>query len=182
LSLGQNAAMKSSRPRPDEYDVAFERYVSRVPETDVLAALERQPAELAATLASVHAEREEYRYAPGKWTIRGVVGHILDAERVFGYRALCVARGDKASLPGFEENDYAANAGSDRRTLASFAAEFTSLRASHVLMLRHVDDAGCVRVGSANGLPVTPRALAYILVGHVRHHVAVLREKYGIGA
>ena len=175
--IRQNAAMKSSRPRPDEYDVAFERYVSRVPETDILAALE-----LAAVLASVPLEREEYRYAPGKWTIRDVVGHILDAERVFGYRALCVARGDKASLPGFEENDYAANAGSDRRTLASFAAEFTSLRASHVLMLQHVDDAGWVRVGTANALPVTPRSLAYILVGHVRHHVAVLREKYGVGA
>jgi hypothetical protein len=178
----QNSAMKNSRPRPDEYDAAFERYVSRVPETDVLAALERQPAELADVLASVPREREEYRYAPGKWTIRGVVGHILDAERVFGYRALCVARGEKVSLPGFEQNDYAENAGADRRTLASLTAEFTSLRASHVLMLRHVDDEGWVRVGSANGLPVTPRALAYNLVGHVRHHVAVLREKYGVGA
>jgi len=174
--------MKSSRPRPEEYDAAFERYVSRVPETDIVAALERQPAELAAVLASVPPEREEYRYAPGKWTIRGVVGHVLDAERVFGYRALCVARGDKASLPGFEQNDYAVNAGSDRRTLASLAAEFASLRASHVLMLRYVDDAGWLRVGTANALPVTPRALAYILVGHVRHHVAVLREKYGVGA
>ena len=174
--------MKSSRPRPDEYDVAFERYVSRVPETDILAALERQPAELVAALASVPAEREEYRYAPRKWTIRGVVGHMLDGERIFGYRALCVARGEKASLPGFEENDYAANAGSDLRTLASLASEFTSLRASHVLMLRHVDNPCWVRVGTANGLPITPRALAYILVGHVRHHVAVLREKYGVGA
>jgi hypothetical protein len=174
--------MKGTRPRPDEYDVAFERYVSRVQETDILAALERQPAELAATLASVPSAGEEYRYAPGKWTIRGVVGHMLDAERVFGYRALCVARGDKASLPGFEENDYAANAGYDRRTLASLAEEFTSLRVSHVLMLRHVDDAGWVRVGLANELPVTPRALAYILVGHVRHHLAILREKYGVGA
>jgi len=174
--------MKSSRPRSEEYDVAFERYVSRVPETDVLAALERQPAELAAVLASIPPGREEYRYAPGKWTIRGVVGHVLDAERVFGYRALCVARGDKTPLPGFEQNDYAANAGSDCRTLASLAAEFASLRTSHVLMLQYIDDASWVRVDSANALPVTPRALSYILVGHVRHHVAVLREKYGAGA
>ncbi|MFI5121079.1 MAG: DinB family protein [Thermoanaerobaculia bacterium] len=173
--------MKSSRPRPDEYDAAFERYVSRVPETDILSALERQPAEFAAALASVPSEREGHRYAPGKWSIREVVGHMLDAEHVMGYRALAISRGDKASLPGFEQNDYAANAGSDRRTLASLAAEFTSLRASHVLMLRHVDDAGWVRVGTANGLPITPRALAYVLVGHVRHHIAVLREKYGVG-
>jgi hypothetical protein len=93
--------MKTERPRPGEYDKAFERYVRQVPETDVLAALERQPAELAALLATVPPEREKYRYAPGKWTIRGVVGHVLDAERVFGYRALCVARGEKASLPAF---------------------------------------------------------------------------------
>jgi hypothetical protein len=174
-------AMKNARPRPDEYDAAFERYVSRVPETDVLRALASQPAEFAAMLAAVPVEREEYRYAPGKWTIRGVVGHVVDAERVFGYRALCVARGDKTSLPGFEENDYAANSGSDRRTLASLAAEFTSLRESHVLMLQNVDDAAWVRVGKANALPVTPRAIAYILVGHVRHHAAVLKEKYGVG-
>ena len=173
--------MKTTRPHPDEYDVAFERYVSRVPETDILAALERQPVELSAALAAVPAEREEYRYAPGKWTIRSVVGHVVDAERVFGYRALCVARGDTAALPGFEQNDYAANAGSDRRTLASLAAEFASLRASHVLMLQNVDESAWMRVGRANGLPVTPRALAYILVGHVRHHAAVLKEKYGVG-
>jgi hypothetical protein len=172
--------MKTVRPRPDEYDEAFERYVSRVPEADVLAALERQPAELAAALAAVPPERERFRYAPGKWSIRDVAGHMLDSERVFGYRALCIARGEKASLPGFEENDYAASAGYDRRTLASILEEFAALRASHVLMLRHVDDEAWGHVGTANGLPITPRALAYVLAGHVRHHLAVLAEKYRV--
>jgi DinB superfamily len=174
--------MKSSRPLPNEYDVAFERYVSHVPETDILAALERQPAELAAALASVPPEREGHRYAPGKWSIREVVGHMLDSERVMGYRALAISRGDKAALPGFEEKDYAATAGHDSRTLASLLEEIASLRASHVPMLRHLDEAAWVRIGTANSLPITTRALAYILVGHVRHHVAVLREKYGVGA
>jgi hypothetical protein len=174
--------MKNARPRPDEYDSAFERYVSRVPETDVLAALERQPAELATFLAPVTLDREQYRYAPGKWTIRGVVGHVLDAERVFGYRALCIARGDRASLPAFEQQDYATKAGHDHRPLASLLEEFSALRASHVLMLRNVDDEAWARVGTANALPVTPRALAYILVGHARHHAAVLTDKYGVGA
>ncbi|MGA7990213.1 MAG: DinB family protein [Thermoanaerobaculia bacterium] len=173
--------MKNTRPRPDEYDASFETYVSRVPETDVLAALEHQPAELAAALASVSPEREHHRYAPGKWSIREVVGHMLDAERVFGYRALCVARGERASLPSFEENDYAATAGHDLRPLASLLEELTTLRASHVLMFRHLEDRAWERVGTANGRPVTPRALAFILVGHVRHHAAVLREKYGVG-
>ena len=173
--------MKTERPHPDEYDIAFERYVRHVPETDVLPALERQPAELAALLASVPPGRETHRYAPGKWTIRGVVGHVLDAERVFGYRALCIARGEKTSLPAFEEDDYAARAGHDGRTIASLLEEFSTLRKSHVLMLRHVDDEAWTRFGSANALPITPRALAYILVGHPRHHMVVLREKYGVG-
>jgi hypothetical protein len=173
--------MKNSRPRPDEYDKAFERYVSRVPETDIFTALERQPAELTLLLSSVPKDREQFRYAPGKWTIRGVVGHILDAERVFGYRALCIARGEKASLPGFEEDDYAAEAGHDQRPLASLLEEFSILRAGHVLMLEHVGDEAWTRFGSANALPVTPRAIAYILAGHPRHHAAVLREKYGVG-
>jgi len=173
--------MKTTRPHPDEYDVAFERYVSRVPETDILAALERQPVELSAALAAVPAEREEYRYAPGKWTIRDVVGHMVDAERVMGYRALAISRGEKAVLPAFEEKDYAATAGYAHRPLASIVDEFACLRESHVLMLRHLDDEAWGRVGIANSLPITPRALAYVLVGHVRHHAAVLKDKYGVG-
>ena len=173
--------MKNIRPRPDEYDRAFERYVSRVPETDVLAALERQPAEVAAAFAAVSPERETFRYAPGKWTIREVVGHVLDAERVFGYRALAISRGDRASLPGFDEDDYAKTAGHGGRTLASLLDEMAGVRAGHVCLLRHLDDDAWGRVGTANSLPITPRAIAYILVGHVRHHMAVLAEKYGVG-
>jgi hypothetical protein len=174
--------MKNIRPRPDEYDKAFERYVSRVPETDILAALEAQPAEMAARLASVPAAREEYRYAPAKWSIRDVVGHMVDAERVMGYRALAISRGEKSALPAFEEDDYAATAGYANRPLASILDEFASLRKSHVLMLRHLDDEAWGRVGIANSLPITPRALAYVLVGHARHHMTVLGEKYGVGA
>jgi hypothetical protein len=173
--------MKTIRPRPDEYDKAFERYVSRVPENDILTSLERQPAELRTVLGGVGPDREIYRYAPGKWTIRDVVGHMVDAERVLGYRALAIARGERAPLPAFEEADYAAQAGYAHRPLASILDEFASLRASHVLMFRHVDDEAWARFGTANALPITPRALAYVLVGHVRHHAAVLAEKYGVG-
>jgi len=172
--------MKNSRPRSDEYDKAFERYVSRVPETEIFPALESQPAELSAALRTVAPERETFRYAPGKWSIRDVVGHMVDAERVMGYRALAISRGEKASLPAFEEDDYAATAGYGHRPLASILDEFACLRKSHVLMLRHLDDDAWGRIGTANALPVTPRALAYILVGHVRHHAAVLEEKYGV--
>ena len=174
--------MKNTRPLPDEYDKAFERYVSRVPEMDIVAVLEAQPAALATTFASVPAERETYRYAPNKWSIRDVVGHMVDAERVLGYRALAISRGEKAALPAFEEKDYAATAGYAQRPITSILDEFGCLRKSHVLMLRHLDDDAWGRVGIANALPITPRALAYVLVGHARHHMAVLAEKYGVGA
>lgn len=174
--------MKNARPEAGEYDVSLDRYVSLVPETDVLPALVRQPAEWAAALAGVPPEREDHRYAPGKWSIRGVLGHVVDAERVFGYRTLAISRGDRASLPAFEEDDYAARSGHDKRTLASLLDEFTVLRASHVHLIRHLDDEAWTARGTANGLPITPRALAYVLVGHARHHAGVLREKYGVGA
>ncbi len=174
--------MKNTRPAAGEYDVSLERYVSLVPETDILPALERQPAEWGAALATVSREREEFRYAPGKWTIRGVFGHVVDAERVFGYRTLAIGRGDRSPLPAFEEEEWAARSGHDRRTLASLLDEFTALRASHVHLIRNLDDEAWTARGTANGLPITPRALAYVLVGHARHHAGVLRTKYGVGA
>ena len=174
--------MRNARPRPDEYDKAFERYVSRVPETDVLPALEKQPGELRAVFASLPPERETYRYAPGKWTIREVVGHMLDAERVFGYRALAVSRGDRASLPGYDEDDYAKTARHGERRVASLLDELACVRSGHVFLLGNLDDEAWSRLGTANALPITPRAIAYILVGHVRHHMAVLAERYGVPA
>jgi len=175
-----NAPMKIDRPGKNEYDAAFERYVSRVPEDDALPALGRQPSEIRAALGGLPAERAAYRYAPGKWSVRELLGHVTDSERVFGYRALCVARGDAASLPAFEENDYAANAGHDRYELADLVAEFETVRRANVSMLTHMDQKSVLRIGTANGLPISVRALAYIMVGHVRHHLAVLADKYGI--
>ena len=172
--------MKIDRPAPSEYHPAFERYVSRVSEIDALPALERQPAEMRALLGGLSEERAGFRYAPGKWSIREVLGHVTDAERVFGYRALCVARGDATPLPGFEENDYAANAGHDRYALREILDEFELLRRANVSMLAHLDGGAVLSVGSANGSPVSARALAYIMVGHVRHHLAVLASKYGV--
>jgi hypothetical protein len=172
--------MKIDRPAPSEYHPAFQRYVSRVSEDDVLPALEKQPAELRAALGGLTEEQAGFRYAPGKWSIREVLGHVTDAERVFGYRALCVARGDVTPLPSFEENDYAANAGHDRYALRELLDEFEHLRRSNVSMLSHLDGGAILNVGNANGSPVSARALASIMVGHVRHHMAVLAEKYGI--
>ncbi len=173
--------MKIERPTPGEYNPGFERYVSRVSEDDALPVLARQPAQVRAALESISGERAGFRYGPDKWSIREVVGHFTDAERVFGFRALTFARGDKTALPGFEENDYAAVAGHDRYALPDLVAEFEALRRSHVSMLAHLDPAAIARAGTANGSPVSVRAIAFIMAGHVRHHIGVLASKYGVG-
>jgi len=173
--------MRMDRPASDEYAPPFERYVALVPETDVVEALERQPAELQAALASVTPERSLYRYAPGKWSIRELVGHVADVERAFGYRAMCIARGDESPLPGFDEDAYAKNAGHHTRELEDIVAEFTALRASHVRMLRGLSREAWTRRGVANGKAVSARAQAFIMAGHVRHHLGVLASHYGAG-
>lgn len=166
------------RPEPSEYTAAFGTYVGKVPENDPLPVLAAQPAELRALLAPVTADRETYRYAPGKWSVREVVGHIIDSERVFAFRALAFARGEAAPLPGFDENDYARNAGADERPLSELLDELEAIRRGNVLFLRALSDEAWSRVGTANGKPVTVRALAFVMAGHVRHHAGVLKERY----
>jgi hypothetical protein len=174
--------MKFERPAPSEYPDFFSRYVARVPEADVLSVLEAQPAQVRAALAAFAGDRSTHRYAPGKWSVRQVVGHFTDAERVFGYRAMRFARGDATPLPGFEENDFAEKAGHEDRELDSLLDEFESLRRSHVLMLRGLKDEAWERVGNAAGRPVSLRAQAFIMAGHVRHHLSVIETRYAAPA
>jgi len=166
------------RPSATEYAQPFERYVSLVQDSDVLAALARQAGELAAALGGVRGEAERYRYADGKWSIREVLGHVIDSERVFGYRALCIARGEQASLPGFDENVYAANASFDDCPLDELLREFGQVRDGNLAFFRHLGAAAWLRSGVANSKAVSVRALAFVMVGHVRHHLGVLRDRY----
>jgi hypothetical protein len=168
------------RPSPSEFAPAFAGYVARVTEADVMDVLARQTAELRALAVRVPAEHETFRYEPGKWTIREVVGHVGDAERVMGYRAFSISRGEQASLPGFEENDYVANSPFARVPLAELVDEFAALRAGNLAVLSRADGTVAAALGTANGTRVSVRALAYILAGHFRHHVHVLETRYGI--
>lgn len=171
-------------PVPDssEYAPFYAGYVSLVPEADILSALERQASEIAAAAAAVPAGREAHRYEAGKWSIRELLGHVCDAERVFGFRAFCFSRGEAASLPSFDEKEYTAAGRYEDRALTALAAEFAVLRASHLAFLRDMDEEMWVRRGIASGHPVSVRALVYIMAGHPRHHLRVLRERYGVGA
>lgn len=167
------------RPGPEEYADFYAGYITALPPSDVLEILELQKDQLR-HLADIGAGRETFRYAPGKWSVREVVGHLVDAERVFSYRALRFSRGDETPLPGFDENFYVDHARFDERPLLSLIEELTLLRSANVLLFRQLTPEELARTGEANTHPVSVRALAFILAGHMEHHFKGLRERYGI--
>jgi len=172
------SATAPAKPEANEYATYYEKYVSLVPDTDIVETLSRQNEETLALLRGITEERAEHRYEPGKWSIKQVVGHLIDAERIFAYRALAIARGDKARLPGMEQDEYMAGADFDSRTLADLAEEFSHVRRANVIMFKNLDADRWSRRGVASDNEVTVRALAYIIAGHEAHHVRILRERY----
>jgi hypothetical protein len=171
--------MQTSSPLSTEYTAYFGRYISLIPEAHFVATLNDQPAAYRELLGKLSPEHAGYRYAPGKWTVRQVVGHVIDAERVFAYRALCIARGETASLPSFDENQYADVAGHDGYGLGELLDELSMVRHANVALFQHMDATAWRRVGTVNQNAISTRGLAYILVGHAAHHLGVLRERYG---
>jgi len=170
------------RPADTEFAQFYAAYIARVPEVDPLPALEAQPAELLTLADRIAPEEELFRYAPDKWSVRQTFGHLIDTERVMGYRAFCIARGEAKPLPGFDEKAYVARAASDDRPVKELAHEFAAVRHANLWTIRRWAPEEWDRVGNANGKAVSTRAIAYIMAGHVRHHVALLRERYGLEA
>ena len=166
-----------SRPISTEFAPSHAAYVKLVEETDILAALEQQRRQVIDEWSRIDAKTALMRHAPYTWSLNEVIGHLNDAERIFGYRALRFARGDKTELPGFEENDYVRNAEFDRCEWRSLIDEFQALRQANILMLNNLPDAAWTNVGIASGHKVTVHALAYVLVGHVRHHNNIIRAR-----
>lgn len=166
-------------PAPDEHVPYYGKYIALVG-PDSLAALEAQARSTAALLAATPESKGSHRYAEGKWSVKEVIGHLADGERVFAYRALRIARADTTELPGFEENDYVPAGKFDRRTLADIAAEFAAVRAATLALVRTFDEEALARRGSANQSPVSVRALVAIIAGHELHHVKLLRARYGL--
>lgn len=167
-----------SRPRAGEFDPYYARYLDAVPDGDLLRLFEEQGAEMLDLLRAFGEARGSYRYAPGKWSVKEVLGHISDTERVFAYRALRFARADATPLPGFEQDDYVAAAGFNRRSLADLAEEFTDVRKATVKLFAGLDANALRRAGIASGHPMTVRAAAWIIAGHEQHHARILRERY----
>jgi DinB superfamily len=166
-----------NRPQTGEYNPYYDRYISLVKSDDVVGLLEQQAPQTVALFQSASA-KSDFHYAPGKWTVKEMLGHINDTERIMGYRALRIARGDLTPLAGFEQDDYIRDGNFGQRTLADLIAEFTDVRKATLHIFRHVDAEIGARCGTANGDAVSVRALAYIIAGHELHHRRVLEDKY----
>ncbi len=166
------------RPGPDEYDDYYGLYIQQVPDGDVLETLASEIETTGELIARVPSELETYRYEPGKWSVREVVGHVLDAERVFAQRALWFARASPDALPGMEQDDWAEVSNAGERQLADLFAELKLTRMSNVAMFRSFDDESWLRRGIASGCEFTVRSLPFILAGHEIHHRRVLEERY----
>lgn len=171
----------TTRPTAAEYDPEMARYMALVPAGDLVEILRRQGDEMRALLAPLDDVRAAARFAPGKWTVKQVLGHVMDAERVFAYRALRIGRGDRTPLPGYEDDDYIATGGFERRPIADLVEEMASIRGATVTLFASFDASAWLREGTANGHPISVRALGCDIVGHERYHANVLREKYGLG-
>jgi hypothetical protein len=166
--------------RPDQSDYApyYANYIKLVEGEDILKILNDQSKITQDVLNSFSEHKGNYRYADGKWTVKEVVGHLLDTERVFAYRALCIARGEKKSLPGIEQDDYVKEGNFNRRELFELNYEFRLLRESNLLLFRSFAPEMLWKRGFASEASVTVLAILFIIAGHEKHHIKVLREKY----
>ena len=166
------------KPSPTSYPGYFQKYIDQVPEQELFAAFDKQLPVIGSFLPALTEEKATYTYAEGKWTIKELLQHITDTERIFNYRALCFARGEKASLPGFEENDYAAHSNANSRTWQSLVDEFLAVRQSTELLYRSFTADALSVSGTANNNAITVASMGFITLGHFYHHKKVIEERY----
>lgn len=166
------------RPGPGDYAPYYESYIKLVEGDDILRILNDQSKKTQDVLNSFSEHKGNFRYADGKWTVKEVVGHLLDTERVFAYRALCIARGEKKSLPGFDQDDYVKEGNFNRRELFELNYDFRLLRESNLLLFRSFTPEMLNRRGFASETSVTVLAILFMIAGHEKHHMKFLREKY----
>lgn len=170
--------MQKRRPNADEYGQFYQGYISHVEGDDLLAILTKNKTEVANFFHNLPAEKWDYAYAPGKWTPKDVLLHLIDGERVFSYRALRISRGDVTALPGFDQDVFAKNANANGRTPASLLDEYEAVRECTLLLYRQIGDEAADRIGTASGYPASPLAIGYIIAGHELHHLRIIKERY----
>ncbi len=169
-----------ARPEASEFAPFYSTYIGAVPDGNIVELMREEGRDLAKTLADIPESKGGHRYAEGKWSVREVLGHMIDAERIFSYRLLRIARGDETPLASFDQDEYVRTSGADSRTVAHLAKEMVAVRDSTVLMLESLSPNAWSKRGTASGKPISVRALAYVAAGHSRHHMRILHESYGI--
>jgi hypothetical protein len=166
------------KPEKSEYDPYYEKYISLVADENIVPILAGQFAELQSLFTGLPEEKGTYAYAEDKWTLKEVLSHLIDAERMFAYRALRVSRGDKTPIEGFEQDGYIENSHANGRSFAELLDEFDLLRQANVLFFNNLKRDDWLRIGTANKVDVSVRALAFVMAGHIRHHIDILKERY----
>lgn len=169
-----------NHPDSTEYNDFYAGYISLVTEPNVIQMLVQQGQKLFTLMQQLSDEQADYRYAEGKWSVREVIGHLIDTERVMAYRALCISRKEQQSLPGYDQDEYVAHANFNERSLQSLSAEYDAQRNANVSLFNSLTEEQTKRTGTANDTTVSVRALVHIIAGHERHHLNILEENYGI--
>ena len=175
------AALRIARPEPGEYAPYYERYISLVPGSDILGTLDAQRRQTMVLLCGRDESEGDFRYAPDKWSATEVLGHVCDTERIFAYRALRIARGDRTPIEGFEQDDYVKHGPFASAEMAEIIEDYIAVRRATISLLRSLEQAAWVRRGIANKNEVTVRAIAYTIAGHEVHHRRILEQKYLAG-
>jgi len=168
------------KPQEAEYDPYYQKYVALVPENEIIPVLDEQTEQLRSLFGDFAEDRGTFAYEEGKWTLKEVLSHLIDAERIFGYRVFRIARGDKTPIEGFEQDGYIENSHANGRSFSELLEEFGLLRRANLLFYKNLQDRDWLRNGTANKVSISVRALAWVTAGHVRHHIGVLRSRYQI--
>jgi uncharacterized damage-inducible protein DinB len=170
--------MNSNQLPENEYSSFNATYIKALDGVNLIEELEISLHDFIKFVQNIPMDKFDYRYAEGKWTIKDIIQHIIDAERIFGYRALRISRNDKTPLPGFEENDYVENTAANRRSIQELLTEFSAVRHSNLLLFKSFSEAQLARMGKASNHPISVRAIGFLLIGHLKHHQTVFQERY----
>jgi uncharacterized damage-inducible protein DinB len=170
--------MGLTRPLPGEYAEGYAPYLAAAPEGDPLGLLQAQAAEVTELYGGLSEAQGSYRYAAGKWSLKDLLQHLSDAERIFAYRCLRIGRGDATPLPGFDENTFAASAAADARSVVQLLADFQAARLGSLTLFQSLGNRAWDQRGTTNGRELTARSIPYICLGHAAHHLKIIRERY----
>lgn len=170
--------IQNRRPAPNAYGPYYQKYIDKVSDGDIVKTLTMAKTTVADFFENLPQDKWTHRYAPGKWSIKEVLQHMIDGERVFAYRALRIGRNDRTPLPGFDENRFAENCHADNRSPASLIAEYSAVRESTVQLFASLNEEDMDRIGTASDSPASPFAIAYIIAGHELHHIEIIKDRY----